>query len=119
MTEKFPVLSLGMWLLVANLLFIVGQILLLRCNFKLIQLLQIPLSVLFGYFTDFGVWVVQDIPNGNYYVKLILLMISIIVIGFGVALGGIANVILNSPEAFMRVITEKNQKRFWQYQGYF
>lgn len=51
---KFTSLSFGTWLTVSNCVLLLGQILLLRKNFKLIQLLQIPLSFLFGYFSDFG-----------------------------------------------------------------
>ena len=46
--------SLGVWLIIWNCILILGQILILRKKFQLIQLLQIPLSFLFGYFTDFG-----------------------------------------------------------------
>lgn len=44
--------------------------------------------------------------------KLGLLLISIVIIGFGVALGVIANAILNSPEAFMKVISDITKKDF-------
>ena len=112
MSEKFTFFTLGNWLLVANLLFLVAQILILRRRFKIVQLLQIPLSFIFGYFTDFGVWIVRGLPNSSYIMKLILLLISIVVIGFGVALGVIANAILNSPEAFMKVISDMTKKDF-------
>ncbi len=112
MSIKFDFLSLGEWMLVANLLLLVGQILLLRRNFKIVQFLQIPLSFLFGYFTDLGVWIVRDIPNNTYIIKFVLLLISIVIIGFGVSLGVIANAILNSPEAFIKVIADKTKKEF-------
>ena len=55
MSIRFPQLSLGYWLIIWNCVLILGQILLLRKKFQWIQLLQIPLSFLFGWFTDFGV----------------------------------------------------------------
>lgn len=112
MSERFTFLSLGTWLLIANMLFLLVQILILRRNFKPVQLLQIPLSFVFGYFTDFGVWLVKGIPNGTYIMKIVILVISIVIIGFGVALGVIANAILNSPEALMKVIADKTKKEF-------
>lgn len=112
MSERFTFMSLGTWLLIANMLFLLAQILILRRNFKLVQLLQIPLSFVFGYFTDFGVWLVKGLPNDIYIIKLVLLLISIVIIGFGVALGVIANAILNSPEALMKVISDKTKKEF-------
>ena len=45
---QFPVFSLGTWLFLWNCVLILGQILILRKQFKPIQWLQIPLSVLFG-----------------------------------------------------------------------
>ena len=54
MNCKFQSLSMGNWLIIWNCVLILGQILILRKNFQLIQLLQVPLSFLFGWFTDFG-----------------------------------------------------------------
>lgn len=48
MSCKFTALSLGNWLIIWNCILILGQVVLLRKNFKLIQLLQLPLSFLFG-----------------------------------------------------------------------
>ncbi len=55
MSCKYSSLSLGTWLIIWNCILIVGQILILRRKFQLIQLLQLPLSFLFGWFTDFGI----------------------------------------------------------------
>ena len=49
---KFINISLGMWLILWNCILIIGQMIILRKDFKIIQLLQIPLSFLFGYFTE-------------------------------------------------------------------
>lgn len=49
---KFTSLSLGTWLIIWNCALIVGQIIILRKKFQPIQLLQVPLSFLFGWFTD-------------------------------------------------------------------
>ena len=53
---KFSNLSLGVWLIIWNCALIAGQIVILKKDFKMIQLLQIPLSFLFGYFTECGVY---------------------------------------------------------------
>lgn len=50
---KFSFLSLGTWLIIWNCVLIIGQLVLLRKQFEWIQLLQLPLSFLFGWFTDF------------------------------------------------------------------
>lgn len=109
---KFDFISFGNWLIVSNLVLLLGQIILLRRNFKLIQLVQIPLSFIFGYFTDFGMWMIKDIPNENYIVRLLLVFAGIVFIGFGISLGVIADVVLNSGEAFVKALADVTKKNF-------
>ena len=75
LSYQFPVLTMGSWLIVWNCVLIIGQILILRKKFELIQLLQVPLSFLFGYFTDFGMFLVSFIPADIYVVRLALVVI--------------------------------------------
>ncbi len=109
---KFTFFSFGTWLTISNCLLLLGQILLLRRNFKPIQLLQFPLSFLFGWFTDFGLWLVSPIPNDHYAVQLLLVIGGVAVLGFGVTLGIIADVILNSGEAFVKALADVLHKDF-------
>ncbi|MCH5349434.1 MAG: YitT family protein, partial [Oscillospiraceae bacterium] len=69
---KFSALSMGTWLIIWNCVLILGQILILRKKFQLIQLLQVPLSFLFGWFTDLGMWMVSFIPVNSYPVRLVM-----------------------------------------------
>lgn len=109
---RFPVLSFGNWLILSNCLLVLGQVLLLRKRFQPFQLLQIPLSVLFGYFTDFGMIVAGKIPNDVYWMQLLLVVIGIVVLGFGITLGVIANVMLNAGEAFVKALADVTHKDF-------
>ena len=112
MSIRFPALSLGTWLVIWNCVLIVGQVILLRKEYAPIQLLQIPLSFLFGYFTDLGMRIVSFIPAGSYPVRLAMIVIGIIILGFGVSLSVIANVIMNSGEAFVKAVADKTNKNF-------
>ncbi len=109
---KFDFISFGSWLIVSNLVLFLGQIILLRRNFRLIQLMQIPLSFIFGYFTDFGLWMIKNIPNENYIVRLLLVFAGIVFIGFGISLGVIADVVLNSGEGFVKALADVTKKDF-------
>lgn len=109
---KFSFFSFGTWLTVSNCVLLLGQILLLRKNFKPVQLLQIPLSFLFGYFTDFGLWLVSKIPNDTYIMQLMLVLSGVVVLGFGITLGIVADIILNSGEAFVKALAEVTKKDF-------
>ncbi len=112
LNSRFDSLSLGTWLIIWNCVLIVGQVVILRKDFQLIQLLQIPLSFLFGVFTDLGMWIVSPIPADFYPVRLLLVIVGIVILGFGVALSVIANVIMNSGEAFVKAISDTIHKEF-------
>lgn len=91
---------------------IVGQIIILRKKFQPIQLLQVPLSFLFGWFTDFGMWIVSFIPADSYPIRLIMVITGIIILGFGISLAVTANVIMNSGEAFVKAVSDTINKDF-------
>lgn len=112
LSYQFPVLTMGSWLIVWNCVLIIGQIMILRKKFELIQLLQVPLSFLFGYFTDFGMFLVSFIPADIYVVRLALVVIGVVVLGFGISLSVIANVIMNAGEAFVKAIADTTHKNF-------
>ena len=109
---KFPSLSLGTWLIIWNCILIVGQIFILGRNFQLIQLLQIPLSFVFGCFTDLGMWLMSFIPVNSYPMRIIMVVIGIIILGFGISLSVIADVIMNSGEAFVKAVSDTLSKDF-------
>ena len=112
LSYKFTFFSMGTWLIIWNCILIVGQVIVLRRNFQLIQLLQVPLSFLFGWFTDFGMWMVAGIPTPNYFIRMAMVLIGVIILGFGISLSVTANVILNSGEAFVKAISDTSNKEF-------
>lgn len=105
-------LSLGALLIIWNCVLILGQIIILRRDFKAVQLLQIPLSFLFGFFTDFGMYCVSYITVDSYVGRIALVLCGTVVLGFGIALAVIANVIMNSGEAFVKAVSDKSGKNF-------
>lgn len=112
MSYKFSFLTMGTWLIIWNCILILGQIVILKKDFQLIQLLQIPLSFLFGYFTDFGLWCVSFIPADFYPFRLMMVIVGIIILGFGISLSVIANVIMNSGEAFVKAVSDITKRNF-------
>jgi len=109
---KFTQLSLGSWLIIWNCILIAGQVIVLRKKFQPIQLLQIPLSFLFGWFTDICMMIVEHIPADLYIVKMLMVISGIVVLGFGISLAVTANVIMNSGEAFVKAVSDVSQKQF-------
>ncbi|MCM1529862.1 MAG: DUF6198 family protein [Alistipes sp.] len=110
--EKFPAFSLGTWLFIWNCVLILGQILLLRKKFRLIQLLQVPMSLLFGVFTDIGTMLAKHLPADIYAAKIALVIAGTIILGLGIALAVIANAIMNSGEAFVKAVSDVSGKEF-------
>lgn len=109
---RYTFLSFGTWTILSNGTFLLGQILILRRKFKPIQFLQIPLFFLCGLFTDFGVWITQFFHQTCYMANLLFVLAGSIVLGFGIALGCIADVILNAPEAFIKALSLTIKKDF-------
>lgn len=87
-------------------------ILILRKKFQPIRLLQIPLSFLFGYFTDLGMWLISPISAEAYPVRLALVIGGVVVPGFGISLSVIANVILNAGEGLVKAVADTVDKPF-------
>lgn len=109
---KLDFFSLGTWLIIWNCVLILGQIIILRKKFQVIQFLQIPLSFLFGWFTDLGMLIVSPIPADIYVVRLIMVVVGVVVLGFGISLSVIANVVMNSGEAFVKSISDTFDLQF-------
>lgn len=109
---RFPILTMGQWLNVTNCLLIIAQIIILRNNFRPIQFLQIPLTLLFGWFTDFGLWCLSPLPQDIYPLRLTLVISGVIILGFGISVAVIANAIMNPGEAFVKTLSDVLGKSF-------
>ena len=116
---RFLSLTLGMWMVIWNCLLIVGQILVLRRSFKPYQLLQLPVSFLFGAFLDFGVWCVTPIPADRYWIRLVLVLAGIVVVGLGTAMSAHSDVIMNSGDALAKAIAARSRKNFGSVKVFF
>lgn len=55
---------------------------------------------------------VSYIPVNDYAVKILLVITGIIILGFGISLSVIANVIMNSGEAFVKAVSDKTKMNF-------
>ena len=52
------------------------------------------------------------IPANSYLVRIIMVVIGILVLGFGISLSVIADVIMNSGEAFVKAVSDTLDKDF-------
>lgn len=109
---RFTALTIGGWTFVWNTLLVICQILLLRKNFQKIQLLQIPLSFLFGWFTDVAMLLAVRIPVNSYPMQLFMVVLGVAILAFGITLGVIANVVLNAGEGIVKALADVSGKEF-------
>ena len=112
LSVRFEALTIGNWTFLWNLAMIAAQIAILRKDFQKRELLQIPMSFLFGWFTDIGVQIVSVVPVNSYPMQLVMVVAGICILAFGITLGITANVILNSGEAIVKAIAFKTKKEF-------
>jgi uncharacterized membrane protein YczE/cytidylate kinase len=101
----FP-LTMGTLSIVMNGLLIVMQIVLKRRKYQLVQLVQFPVALIFGFFTDFTLFLVSGIDVTNYFSQLALCLFSCAVIAFGVFLEVKAKVTYLAGEGLALVIAD-------------
>lgn len=99
----FP-LTLGNFTILFSIFLILLQILILRKNFKIENILQIPVSVAFGYFIDLTMKLFFWVNPENYLIKVLALLAGCMVLGFGVYLEVVADVVMLPGESFVRAI---------------
>ncbi len=101
---NFP-MTLGQFTIFFSLFLILLQFLILRKNFKAEHLLQIPISILFGYFIDLTMILLEFVTPHQYAAKIIYLLIGCIILGFGVYIEVLANVAMLPGESFVRAVS--------------
>ena len=100
---SFP-FTLGNFTIFFSIFLILLQLLILRKNFKLEHVLQIPVSVVFGYFIDLTMLLFTWVNPQAYIMKIIYLLIGCLILGFGVYMEVLADVVMLPGESFVRAI---------------
>ncbi len=98
---------MGQITIVFNVLLILLQIILLRKKYKPVQLIQLPVVVIFGFFTDFTLYLVSglQIPE-SYPVRLLVCLLSCALLAFGVFLEVKASVTYLAGEGVALALVE-------------
>lgn len=81
--------------------FVVAQILIFRKKFPPFQILQLGVSVVYGWFTDLSAAMISGLTAGNYVSKALFCAIGIVLLAFGIAVLIRANVLMLSPDAML------------------
>lgn len=106
-------IEIGMATIIFHCLLVFLQILLLRKSFEIRNLMQVPVGIIFGYFTSFSMYLMSFIPNSNNLViSLIYMSISIIAIAFGIFMYLPPNLIPLAGEGAMQAVSIVTNKPF-------
>lgn len=119
MSLQFDKISFGMWTFILNMLFIIGQMVLLGKEFHPIQILQIPANVVFSWLIDVSMKVLGAFQPEKLCIKLPCLIAGCFLLALGIAIEVAPDVITVPGEGIVRVIAKVSGKRFGTVKVYF
>ena len=103
---SFP-FTLGNFTIFFSVFLILLQLLILRKNFKLEHVLQIPVSIIFGYFIDLTMLLFAWVNPQAYVMKIVYLLIGCLILGVGVYMEVLADVVMLPGESFVRAVVAR------------
>ena len=98
--------TVGMFTLVFNIFLVILQVILLRRNFQLQSLLQLPIIALFSFFIDLTMSLLGFMQPETYAMKVVSLIVGCLILGFGVFMEMVANVAMLPGEATVRAVSD-------------
>lgn len=116
--SKVSRMSLGTAAAILFTIYVVIQILILKRDFKKIQLLQIVFAILFGQIMNFFNSIIT-ININNFYSKIIICILSFFITAFGVVFTITANIVPVAPDGLAQVISKKAKIDFGKAKIYF
>lgn len=106
-------IEMGKATILFHIILVLIQILLLRKKFKPVQLLQIVIGVVFGYFTTFCNYMVSFLPTPeNLGIRIIMLLASTVFVAFGIFLYLPADLIPLAGEGCMQAVSSVTHIEF-------
>ena len=98
--------TVGMFTLVFNIFLVILQVILLRRNFQLQNLLQLPIIAIFSLFIDLTMSLLGFMQPETYAMKVVSLIVGCLILGFGVFMEMVANVAMLPGEATVRAVSD-------------
>lgn len=105
----------GNYFSMMNYIFIIVQFIILRKEFKVLQLLQIGVASLQGFginFFQYDFYLIAHLEPNHYYVCWIFIVIGVLFMSFGVSIVIIADIILMPLEGCCKAIADKTKVKF-------
>lgn len=111
LSQIFPY-SMGTFTTIINIVFVFVQICLFRKDYKIVNLLQLVVVFIFGYFTDLTLLMTENLEISSYPMQVICCILACIIMGLGVFLEVKANLIVMASEGAISAIASKSNKDF-------
>lgn len=112
-------LTMGTLVIIMHLMFIAGQILVLRKDYEPRQLLQIVVTLLFGFYTDVTMWMTSflQVPLSAPYaiawpLQFVEMLAGGAILAFGIACEVRSDTLMLAPEGLSLAISRKFKKDF-------
>ncbi|MCI8468171.1 MAG: hypothetical protein HFJ75_01490 [Eggerthellaceae bacterium] len=105
-------LSFGTLLMGWQVVLVVAQVLILRSRFKLVALLQIPVSLFFGMCVDAWAVPLGPLAPASPWGAYALLAVGIVLVAVGVACTVISDTVMNCGEAVVKAVVDVTGWRF-------
>ena len=106
-------IEMGKATILFHIVLVVIQILLLRKKFKPVQLLQILVGIVFGYFTTFCNYMVSYLPTPhNLAIRIVMVLASTVFVAFGIFLYLPADLIPLAGEGCMQAVSNVTNIEF-------
>ena len=110
--SQFTPLTVGTATIAMHVTLIVLQILLLRRQYDPVQLIHLPVALVFGTLTDFSVWALRGITCTSYPMAWLLCVIGILLVGVGVSLEVTAGVVTLAGEGMVLAVCKAFHVKF-------
>lgn len=105
-------LTVGTATIIMHCVFILLQIIILRDKYEWIQLLQLPVALLFGNITDFALGALSFVQPAGYAQQWLCCGIGIVLIAVGVSLEVAARVVTLAGEGFILAVSRVSRINF-------
>lgn len=104
--------SLGLFTFYMNVVFILVQIVLLRRDFKPVQLLQLGVNVIFSFAIDVSLALLENFTFETIPVQVFSLLLGCLILGFGISVEVAPDVLMVPGEGIVRAISTVSKIRF-------
>lgn len=108
----FTPLTVGTATIAMHCVFILCQILILRRQYRPIQLLQLPVALAFGGLCDFALWVIQRVQPAAYWQQWALCIVGVVLVAVGVSFEVMADVVTLAGEGLVLAICRVTPIKF-------